>query len=300
MRSTSPRRRRRPGLRSTPRRSPPVQAPEAADAVLHVDDVVPGGQLGEALQRRGSPEPPSPPQLAAPPEDLVVGQNIDRGNRVCYAKTAGKRTDDEVAPPGRRSPPIRDEVVEPPRLAIVVAQDECLGALGGRVRQEGAGGDACSVRPAAAVGPGRRYRPRVLPRRRAGGTGPPVPPARRAPGREWRDRSPGCRSAALPGSASRPAARWARAPSTHGSVPVRTRTVSPGRRSRIEQLDRRAVSTLSPRRTGRMSMRSTVSVERWSRMSKSRMDSTSSPQNSTRAGPAAPKEKRSMRPPRTA
>ena len=40
-----------------------LQPAEAADAVLHVDDVITRLQLGQTLERRGPPEAPSPPEF---------------------------------------------------------------------------------------------------------------------------------------------------------------------------------------------------------------------------------------------
>ena len=114
----------------------PLQPAKPADSVLHVDDVVAGRQLGQALQRGRPAKTPAAAELAIAAEDLVIGENIGGRLGVLHAKPARERADHQVA--AARQPPatVRDEVLEAPGLPVVVAQDEGVGAARGRVRQE--------------------------------------------------------------------------------------------------------------------------------------------------------------------
>ena len=114
----------------------PLQAPEPTDAVIHVDDVVTGRELGKTLQRRGAAVAPAPPEFPAPPEDLVVRQDIDGRHPVVQAKPLGERADHHVATRRGTSAPVREQIVEPAGLSAVVTEDEGLRPRRGLLRDE--------------------------------------------------------------------------------------------------------------------------------------------------------------------
>ena len=100
-----------------------LQTDEAPHAMIHVDYVVSGGQLREALQRHGPPKAAAAAHPARSPEDLVVVEHAQR--RVATGKLEPGRERPQTDARSRREPLHASEnLLEPLDLTVVVTEQE--------------------------------------------------------------------------------------------------------------------------------------------------------------------------------
>ena len=125
-----------------------LEPAKAADAVVHVHDRVPRGELRDALERSGAAKAAPPANAARAQEDLVVGEDAQARGRVVQDESRVQRPHGELG--ARREARLPSQnLLQALNLPLVVAEDEGSVAAGGPVPQH-------FLQPLHVTGDGRR------------------------------------------------------------------------------------------------------------------------------------------------
>ena len=252
-------------------------------------DVVALGQRPGGGRRRRLPVPPRPPEPAGPAEDLVVGEHPESG----HDEPAVERPDGQGGP-RRAARAVLEQLLQPLQLSFVVAEDE----RGGRAAQQRAQPVQVAVDPLRREEPELQVRPLVA-EQQPGKAREPLAPALR---RLENVLPPGHLLAEPAGDLEVMAGLVPRPPDL---VPVGSRGLLDDDGVGGEQLEQGAApgsagGGIARRSSSHSSLTAWVVIgstvislsswsERWVVRSNPRIEETSSPHHSSRAGAAMPK-----------